>query len=294
MWAFPSGQQPLPQQPLPKPQPSLAEILGLLKVPELEKTDVRYILDKRYQVDTRSRGRAEAGFLSTTFRRWLTKPKSTELLVHGGWGDDCVGAEPSGVSLLAATLVQVLATREQYIPLAFFCGQHTDRDDEHVGGPAMVKSLIAQLLRQHDFTSFAGLNEEGIGLKQIRKGSVKTLCKLLSWLVRQLPGDLKVIYIIDQIGKYESDPQETKMLAVLETILGQVHDSGLSCTVKVMATSDEATDLVRDMFRDDDKCQLDLDMLDDECPDLDEYGSDSKLPSDDDDDDSDTTSSDEE
>ncbi|KAK0645611.1 hypothetical protein B0T16DRAFT_411573 [Cercophora newfieldiana] len=288
MWLAPP--QPFQQPTLP--QLSSADILGILKTPALEQADLRRILDRRYQVDTRSRSNAEAVFLSKTFRGWLTKPKSTELLVHGNADDG--DSEVSGVSLLTATLFQALASREKYISLVFFCGLHTEDDDEYVGGLAMVKSFIAQLLRQYEFTNLANLQEGGIELEQLRRGKIKTLCKLLFWLVSQLPEGIKVIYIVDQIGKYENDTHEAKMLTVLTTILEQVHDSEIACTVKVIATSDEATDAVRDVFRDDDKCQLDLDDLDDECPVLDEYGSGVKLPDDDDGDDSSTTSGSEE
>ncbi|KAK5651407.1 hypothetical protein OQA88_12495 [Cercophora sp. LCS_1] len=283
---------PQPLQQLTLPQLSSADILGILKTPELEQTDFRSILDRRYQVDSRSRSRAEAAFLSKTFRSWLTKPKSAELLVHGDV--DGGDSEVSGVSFLTATLFQALANRGQYIPLVFFCGLHTEDDGEHVGGPAMVKSFAAQLLRQYEFTSFATLHEGGIDLEQLRKGRIKTLCKLLSWLVSQLPGGVKVIYIVDQIGKYENDTHEAKMLTVLKTILGQVHDSEIACTVKVIATSDEATDAVREVFRDDEKCQLELNALDDERPELDEYGSGVGLPDNDDEEDFDTTSGSEE
>ena len=127
----------------------------------------------------------------------------------------------------------------------------------------MVKSVIAQLLRQYEFdlTSLCNSNEFELCLQKLRKGKVKDMCRLLTYLVRQLPTDLNVVYIIDQIGKYESDEYEDMMMRVLKTVLGQVRDREMRCTVKVLATSDEATDTVRDAFSDEDECLLDVGVL---------------------------------
>jgi hypothetical protein len=170
------------------------------------------------------------------------------------------------------------------VRLAFFCGLHTEADDGCVGGKAMAKSFIAQILRQHAF-DLSSLNDQGVSLGQIREGKVKDLCKLLVWLIHQLPGDMKVICIIDEIGKYENDEYEDKMLTVLKTMLRLAHEPGPGCIVKVMVTSAEATDEVHDMFRDDDDCQLDLDVFD-ECHELGEFEFESKLVGDGDDSDS--------
>ena len=207
-----------------------------------------------------SRCHAEAALSHPTFRNWLTKPASTELLIHGAADAD---EEGSGVSLLSATLFQALGTKERYIRLAFFCGLHTEADDRFVGGTAMVKSFIAQLLRQYDFDLTFLCNNDGseVQLQRLRKGKVKDLCRLLTCLVRLLPANTKVVYIIDQIGTYECDEHENMMIRVLKTVLGQVRDSEMRCTVKVLATSDEATDTVRDAFSDEDECLLDVEAL---------------------------------
>jgi len=86
-------------------------------MPELEESDSKSIIDQQYQMSHQSRCHAEAALSHPTFRNWLTKPASTELLIHGAADAD---EEGSGVSLLAETLFQALGTRERYIRLAFF------------------------------------------------------------------------------------------------------------------------------------------------------------------------------
>jgi hypothetical protein len=94
-----------------------------------------------------------------------------------------------------------------------------------------------------------------------------------------------VIRIIDEIGKYKNDEHEDKTPTVPKTMLRLAHEPGPGCIVKVIVTSAEATDEVHDMFRDDDDCQLDLDMFD-ECHKLGEFGFKSKLVGDGDESDS--------
>lgn len=126
---------------------------------------------------------------------------------------------------------------------------HSEPDDEYVGGKAMVKSFIAQLLRQCEFDIPTLINAGTITLDKIEKAEVNDLCKVLTSLVRQLPAGVKVVYMIDRIGEYERDGFKKDMITVLKTVIEQVHDDGMACTVKVLATSDEATDVVRMCFR---------------------------------------------
>jgi hypothetical protein len=88
---------------------------------------------------------------------------------------------------------------------------------------------------------------------------------------------MKVIYIVDEIGNYGNDDDENKMLVVLKTMLRLARKPGEGVIVKVVATSTKATDEVHDAFRDDDECQLDLDVFD-EGSEMGEYGFEYKLP----------------
>jgi hypothetical protein len=195
-WYPPAGgilQQPwlVPPQTMPAQRPSTpaqqqqvqqrilnaTDILSALNVPEWEKRDFQHIFDQRYQINVKSRQCAEAALSTKEFRNWLTKPKSAELLVQRDESNERAdGAEISGLSLVSLTLFQGLLSRERYLHLAFFCGLHTEGNDDHIGWKAMAKNFIAQILRQHTF-DLSPLR--GMSLEQIRKREVKDLCKLL-------------------------------------------------------------------------------------------------------------------
>jgi hypothetical protein len=155
--------------------------------------------------------------------------------------------------------MQALRTKQQYVALVFFCGNHVEADDRNRGGRAIIRSSIAQLLRQRSFDT-ALLQQEGLDLdvERIRKGNMGGLCTLFSLPVRRLPEGLTLICIIDGISHYEVDELEDSMLKVLQCLLDLARGSKVADVVKVLATSPTTTDLVQGRFKEDDSCFLSL------------------------------------
>ncbi|RAL07135.1 uncharacterized protein BO97DRAFT_464619 [Aspergillus homomorphus CBS 101889] len=149
-----------------------------------------------------------------------------------------------------------------HVRLTWLCSLHDEAEyhRDTVGGKGMIKAFLAQLLRQHTFDQNT-LQEGQTYLKDKRNSSTEALCKLFAWLVRKLPKGLKLIVIMDELGRYETDEYEKGMLRTLRTILGLSRDRTVPCQVKVLATSVDITDTVHNTFQDDDDCLLDFDTL---------------------------------
>ncbi|UKZ77745.1 hypothetical protein TrVFT333_005470 [Trichoderma virens FT-333] len=150
----------------------------------------------------------------------------------------------------------MLRERERYITLVFFCGFHVEDEDSNVGGAAIIRSFIAQLLQQIPF-DFMPLDMT-IDLDSISKDDCKVshLCELFVYLVRHLlRRDRTLVCIIDGIGDYETDELESDMLVVMKMLLqfckiakhgngaGQSHGD-----VKVLATTPFSTEAVQELL----------------------------------------------
>ena len=105
-----------------------SEVLRIiLNVPDIDKLDLEYIMEKRERIAMEYPGQAEEVAKSRQFKAWAVSPSSAELLVYGN--SQYSGRHHiSGLSLLCATVVQGLGSRNRQIALAFFCGRHVDVD----------------------------------------------------------------------------------------------------------------------------------------------------------------------
>jgi hypothetical protein len=260
MW-LPPPQQLYPPWFIPQTQieqESYIDYAGsrdLLNIPDLDQTDIKHITESRNMIPAKYRSRSEQLVNTQQFKDWLVLPKSRELLVHG----DFTSGAPnyiSALSLLCATLTQVLRTRDRYVSLVFFCGSHIEEDDGPTGGKAMIRSLIAQLLRQQSFATTLLSREVDLG--RVKAGNLGALCTLFGWLVRRLPQDMTLICLIDGISHYENEDYEDDMLKVLRFILGLVRARDSALAVKILATSPSPTDSVQEEFKEDDDCFLSM------------------------------------
>ncbi|KAK4103950.1 hypothetical protein N658DRAFT_419668 [Parathielavia hyrcaniae] len=269
------------QQPLPVPSPAeippvqarphmdAASLRRLLNVPDMDMVDVDRILESHPSIPRSEHNTAQAAFKTTQFRHWLVTPTSRELLMHGEFHTPSM-RYVSTLSLMCAALTRAMRARQsQYISFVFFCGSHVGNNKRAVGGRAIARSFIAQLLRQHP-TIDTVLAREGHTLSdgvpsywdQIRRGNTRQLCSLLQWLIRRLPPHVVVVCLIDGILHYETDECEEGMLIVLRALLRLARGGGngevVSAAVKVLTTSPRTTDMVQEEFRDEAGCFLSL------------------------------------
>ncbi|KAL6810611.1 hypothetical protein V8C40DRAFT_278263 [Trichoderma camerunense] len=222
-----------PQQPLvwhpqdsvqvqPAVSPNSAWLQEVLHIPYSDDKDLKQISNEHDVISLRHRVRAEQVVGMPEFRDWAIKAESKELLVEGDFGyDDCHYI--SALSLLCATLTQSFRTREGYISTVFFCGCHgkddQDDDDEDIGGVAIMKGMILQLLKQHHSFDLTGL---------------------------------RLVCIIDGAVHFEIDAFEDGLQKVIKCLLNLSKDNTVPIPVEVLVTSPVQTEMTGSLFREED------------------------------------------
>jgi hypothetical protein len=240
---LPSNPQYLTSQwPTPiyqaEPVLSVNELFDALDIIGTEKEDLELLLGSSGAVALKYRLRARAIVRTDEFQDWATIPASCELLIQRDRFQDPVQT-CNAVSLVVASLMETLRSRDRYISLVFFCRRHTDIDDAcaYTGPAAMIRSIIVQLLEQsYQGYSFA---RSAVDLDGIRAGNVAVLCALLEWLVKYLPekGRKKtLVCITDGIDVYDNGDEGDDLRTIMDSILrlSRIQDSNR--VVKVLAT----------------------------------------------------------
>lgn len=236
-----------------------SSILEILIIPlNLDSVDLQTVKDYSYRLPRKYHARAVQVTQTREFRQWIVTPTSTRLLIHGDFSPHGLDSHRvSPLSFFCFLLVHMLRARERYITLVFFCGFHVEEEDGNVGGAAMMRSFIAQLLQQMG-PSLIQL-DMSTNLESIAKGDcdICQLCGLFVQLVRQqLPRDRTLVCIIDGIGDYETDELQGDMLAVMRTLLqfrkpakqGHGAEQSSHGDMKVLVTTPFSTEAVQELF----------------------------------------------
>lgn len=252
-------------QSQPPSQPPLiissSRLLNLLDIPlDLDKTDLDIVQDGGYRIPRKLRAHAEQLTRTMQFRDWIVTPSSRRLLIHGELPRQSLATwHVSPLSHFCAMLMHMLRERENYITLVFFCGCHVEPEDGNIGAAAMMKSLVAQLLRQIPFESLTLDKSVDLNCLSESNCSVSKLCDLFLWLVhQQLSREYTLVCMIDGIGYYETDELEPDVVVVMkmllrlsEETLREDDDEGLMRgDIKVLITDPFTTDAIQGLFKD--------------------------------------------
>lgn len=248
---------PVPARPFVELTPQT--LLALLSVPgagDLGISDVARVKEQGATlVSAHDKKRADQVIQTQHFRHWMGTPGRARLLVHGMFRGG--GRTVSALSLLIATLAEALRERPtDFVCLTFFCGSHLDVDEgdgdapQSVGGPALVRALLAQLLLQRP-DSDTRLAAAEADMDLVQRGDVGQLCALLGLLVRRLPAETTVFILLDGLVYYERDEYADGADLALAEIMRLAAAGDVAANVKVLAASPWPTDAARRWFRDD-------------------------------------------
>ena len=251
-WLAQPGMQSQPAPPID--QNTIRELFSIANIDE---TDINHILESRDRVPPSYRNRTEQVANTEQFRDWIVSPTSRELLLSGEHGMNRNGT--SALSLLCATMMSSIRKRTRHLGLVFFCGRHTEEDDNYSGPNVLIRSLTSQLLRYPFFDTT--LLSRDIDVDGVRAGDIRKLCALFGWLVKQLPRSITLICLIDDISSYDNDEYEIDMLIVLESLIGLARDDQLTPAFKILATSPLSADSMQKLFKEDDSCHLSVEEL---------------------------------
>ncbi|KAL7820182.1 hypothetical protein V8C44DRAFT_315695 [Trichoderma aethiopicum] len=239
-----------------------SSILDILHIPlDLDSVDLQAVKEYSYRLPRKYHARAVQVTQTREFRQWIVTPTSTRLLIHGDFSPHSLDSHRvSPLSFFCFLLVHMLRARERYITLVFFCGFHVDEEeDSNIGGAALMRSFIAQLLQQMG-PGYVQL-DMSVDLESVAREDcdISKLCDLFVHIVRQqLHRDRTLVCIIDGIGVYETDELEGDMLAVMKTLLqfretahqghGAEPSSSSHGDVKVLVTTPFSTEAVQELF----------------------------------------------
>ncbi|KAF2824204.1 hypothetical protein CC86DRAFT_51818 [Ophiobolus disseminans] len=150
----------------------------------------------------------------------------------------------SPMTVVCATMARGFRRPPIIVSLTFFCGYHLVNDDNK-GGLAMIRSLLAQLLRQFPYSSITPLPD--ISTHDIEAGDIVKLCKLFNHVVRQLQQGTPVFCFIDGINEYEREEYVHTMDKVVVSLKDLVQ-YGSAANFKLLLTSPRPTMLVKNAF----------------------------------------------
>lgn len=240
----PVPSRPVTPQSIQMPELTPRELWSRLGIPNFDETDLQHMASRAEEMFHQDRGRAQQVVTTQLFRNWLGSPNSSKLLVHG---DFKTAGDVSPFSTLCAVLAHTFRESGRYISLVFFCGRHLAWDEHH-GGVVMMRSLIAQLLRQFPAQYFQPDSQMFIQSMDLR--SVESLCSLFTHLVGQIPPRTPVICIIDSVNLYETDDYLDDLASVILSLVSLVDDGsrGGRPPLKLLLTSPRPTVEVRRIF----------------------------------------------
>lgn len=233
----------------------------MLDCADLASSDAASVSDVKLRLPDHQRARAEQLVQMGLFREWIVSPRSAKLLVH--WDSATVLAGVSPLSALCLGMATALQPNERFIAAVWFCGRHLQADDDeenqveerHVGGRAMLASLIDQLLSQHAFDTRP--LHHAVNLAGLHAAPAPVLTTLLACLVRQLPPMMTLFVLVDGVAGFERPEHEDEALPALLGLLALVGDGQVGAAVKLLFASAPATDVVRGAFEEE---QLILDV----------------------------------
>lgn len=205
--------------------------------------DMEMVSRKAYLVPSEHRERAEQVVATWAFKEFITVPSSSVLLVHGDFNEGT--HHISALTSICWALNGALNGMEGFKTLTFFCGCHVepDKGGQTTGGQGMIRSLIAQLLQQHEFDT--RLLHEQVNLDAVAAGDLGWLCHLFVWLACHLPQRTTLICLVDGINFYEREEHIDGVCVVLDCLLETTRDERLLGVLKVLVTSPVPTTIVR-------------------------------------------------
>jgi hypothetical protein len=248
MWLPPPQ---LNKGPVPSWYVNQGTLRNMIDAVDVDLVDLTFVQDRKEQLASRDRSRAEQITNTPLFRNWIVSPLSAKLLIHWDSRLPKVVAEVSPLTVFCTTLARSLRSKARFISALWFCGQHINANEHGArsGGQTMVSSLLDQLLRQWEFNTEPLHNH--IDFKSLRKGDIETLTGLLGVLLRQIPPEMVLFLIIDGAVLFERDEVEDA-LPVFSSLIQLVADNTVGASVKLLITSTPGTNIIRGPFETED------------------------------------------
>lgn len=228
-----------PRTPTPEPSTSctVTSLLKALDSTNVDENDMTAVFSRAGEIPKEDRARSEQVVGTLEFRNWVMARGASKLLIHGEYdGPEYSGVSP--LSALCAALVKAERTRPEFVTLVFFCGRHLNQGrDGHIGASGLMRSLIAQLLRQYPSACPDALGSD-ISLSEIKDGDLEILISLFIGVACRLPASKTLVIFIDGVQLYERRQFREGLHQVVGKLVELVDDEGpMQNTFKVFLSS---------------------------------------------------------
>ncbi|KAJ4135296.1 hypothetical protein NW768_004920 [Fusarium equiseti] len=232
--------------------------------------EIVYILQRHYDFGEKALAQAQYLLQTPEFRRWFMSPYSEVLLVDGHCDDESIG-RLAPTSLTCAGIARAMLGQDPNtgavslpeaprLTLYFFIGEHMDYNNGYYGPNGLIRSFIAQILRQWPVEESMDLKIPGNN-PSTWTSDTNSLCYLFEQLVCQLGPNFPVWCIVDGLSRFE-----TNLYGWLDDLI-EIISSLLFCkdqksafagqgTIKVLLVSSDRSIRIRDMVDDQDRVEL--------------------------------------
>lgn len=202
--------------------------------------DVEAKLQTIWTSPRQDQDRVVAIMRSHKLQKWITTTESSALFINANHKGP---TRQQPTSFICAKLVDSImpsASNAQpkhrmTLPLAFFCGEHLQKDDLDSGPDGMMRSLVAQLLlayRDFDLRTIQRMQD-------LNYDDVDDLCDVFDLLVMQLPHYIVVFCVVDAISFYEDNPtvceEASIVVQTLVDVVQRTNENG--CAFKLLFMS---------------------------------------------------------
>lgn len=199
--------------------------------------DLEYVLMHRGNMRTRDFSQAQTLLRHERFLTWMNQANPDLILVNANIRSAGQG-NISAMSILCADLVGCLATaRPEDVVIQFFCGLHSDYDEELFPGPSgLVRLLILQVflkLVRLGHLNLDFLHDRNM-VEALRAHDLDIMCHTLHELLHGFPAGTRVFCIIDSISMLDTSDSFQDVEIVLQCLRDIVEDRDLRAFVKVL------------------------------------------------------------
>ncbi|KAI6779287.1 uncharacterized protein J7T54_001017 [Emericellopsis cladophorae] len=219
------------------------------------------VLRKYHQFKAKALARANQLMSNARFGEWVGVLHSDIILVNGHSGGDTIGST-SPLSVFCAGLTDTFGAPGQnslpqspFIIVEFFCGHHATESSGLEGPQGMMRSLISQALCQWPGNVPLNLQpRRHENFSEAHGWSLSALCELFETIICQLPRELPVWCIIDNISYFETslDGWDQELEVIVASFERFVHvgkrTGAISAPVKILLAAGSRSLHIWDML----------------------------------------------
>ena len=177
---------------------------------------------------------------SHKLQKWITTTDPSALFVNANHKGS---TRQQPTSFICAKLIDSITpspgntqpASPMILPLAFFSGEHLQKDDPDSGPDGMMRSLLAQLLLAYRDFDLRTIQR----MENLNYDDVNDLCDVFDLLTMQLPHYMVVFCVIDAVSVYEDNAticeEASIVVQALVDVVERTKESG--CVFKLLLLS---------------------------------------------------------